>query len=43
MYEKRMNAHRAKTIADRPAFAGQTLRALSSALLLGLIGDRRVR
>jgi hypothetical protein len=30
--------------SDRPAFAAETLRALSSTLLLlGLIGDRRVR
>jgi hypothetical protein len=31
-------------IVSRPsAFAGETMRALSSALLLGLIGDRRAR
>jgi len=36
---------RASSVASRPAgFAGETVRALhSTLLLLGLIGDRRVR
>jgi hypothetical protein len=34
----------AKPESSQPAFAAETFRALSSALLLlGLIGDRRVR
>jgi hypothetical protein len=39
-----MTRRRDITASRAPAFAGETLRALSATLLLlGLIGDRRVR
>ncbi|MBB6467409.1 hypothetical protein HNQ96_003288 [Aminobacter lissarensis] len=39
-----MSSRKIKEISRPAAFAGETLRALSSALLLlGLIGDRRAR
>ncbi|MGF7005365.1 hypothetical protein J2X50_000839 [Aminobacter sp. BE322] len=39
-----MNSRQVHTVSRPAAFAGETLRALSSALLLlGLIGDRRAR
>ena len=39
-----MNKHRASVALRPTGFAGETVRALASALLLlGLIGDRRVR
>lgn len=44
MYESAMLSRRAQTVSRSAAFAGETLRALSNAiLLLGLIGDRRAR
>jgi hypothetical protein len=39
-----MNKHRARAAFRRAGFAGETVRALASTLLLlGLIGDRRAR
>jgi hypothetical protein len=43
-YESGMFSRPAYAKSHQPAFAAETLRALSSTLLLlGLIGDRRVR
>jgi hypothetical protein len=44
VYQTPMVTRRSKSFAIRPAFAGETVRALfSTLLLLGLSGDRRAR